>query len=378
MQVNFLRGVPADEALVPVANALSEAYRTVLREYGSRLVQYQTPGLTDFLGFRPLKEILAARFNVAGDPEKRIVCSNGGMETFSFLLRSFPAGSLIATDACTYDRVLQDIERQGLLAVGIPFVQDGVDLDCLERRLAAGGISVFYQVGYHHNPLGTTVSLQNLSEAARLCEKYGTLHVVDIAYLELRYDGKTNSLPAMESTGANMAFVGSFTKTLSPGAKCGFGIFPEPILAEMTPVIANSRLNPNYPTQAAIHHLIESDFYDEHLAYLTDLYRPRMQAANQVIAQRFPQSGLPELTGGFFLGLWLPGIKDEGKFVSAVKDKETTISVSKVFAPGMREKYCNTPAKAFFRLTFPPFTPAEITFGVNTIADVYEAFLQAE
>lgn len=370
MQVNFLRGVPADEVLKPVAAAFAEAYEIVLREFGDRLVQYQTPGLSDFLGFLPLKQTIARRFGLPGDSGKRVICTNGGMETLSFLFRSFPPGK-IATDAVTYDRVLQDINRQGHEAIGIPFGQDGVDLVELETCLASEQIHLFYQVGYHHNPLGTTVSVENMESAAQVCARHATLHVVDIAYLELRYDGTPNTPFDIKKYGDNSALVGSFTKTLSPGTKCGFGILPERIVSRMTPVISNARLNPNYPTQAAINYLIESNFYDTHLRHLTDVYGPRMDVTNRVIAQRFAHLSLPTLTGGFFLGLWLPGIDDESRFIDRVKQRGVTIAMNQVFPPGMKEKYCADRGQSFFRLTFPAFTPDEIEFGINTIADVH-------
>ncbi|HUV12443.1 MAG TPA: hypothetical protein VMY18_02305, partial [Acidobacteriota bacterium] len=125
-QVNFLRGVPADEALVPIAEAFSREYTNNLQKYGAKLVQYQTAGLSDFNGFLPLKAILAKRFGVEGDPSGRVICSNGGMETFSLLLKSFPRGSQIATEALTYDRVLSDIAQLDHQAVGVPLTDDGV------------------------------------------------------------------------------------------------------------------------------------------------------------------------------------------------------------------------------------------------------------
>ena len=370
MQVNFLRGVPADEALKPVAAVFGKAYQAVLDEFGDRLVQYQTPGLSNFLGFVPLKRTIASRFGLPGDPDKRVICTNGGMETLSFLLRSFPPGK-IATDAVTYDRVLQDIARHGHQAIGVAYGKDGVDLDALDAILATEDVHLFYQVGYHHNPLGTTVSLHNMETAAQVCARHATLHVIDIAYFELRYDGAKNTLVNLQEYGANTAMLGSFTKTLSPGTKCGFGILPERVVSQMTPVISNARLNPNYPTQAAINYLIESSFYDTHLQYLANVYRPRMNMTNQIVAKRFGHLSLPNLTGGFFLGLWLPGIVDENEFINRVKQRGVTIAISQVFPPGMKEKYCVDRQQSFFRLTFPAFSPPEIEFGINVIADIY-------
>lgn len=371
-QVNFLRGVPADEALVPIAEAFSREYSNNLNKYGAKLVQYQTAGLSDFNGFIPLKTILAERFQIAGDPSKRVICSNGGMETFSLLLKSYPRGSRIATEALTYDRVLSDIARLDHQAVGVPLTDDGVDLEALEAVLNANDISVFYQIAYHHNPVGLTTSMANLEGASKLCTEHGVLHVLDVAYYELRYDGLENELFELDKFPEAASLVGSFTKTLSPGAKCGFGIFPEKVVDKMTPVVANTRLNPNYPTQAAIHALIDSGFYDEHLKSLVELYRPRMDATNEALKTYLPDANSPELTGGFFVGISLKGITDEARFIGALKSRGVVLAPPQVYAPGYKEQFVRETGAAFFRLTFPFFTAQENTDGIAAIAETYE------
>ncbi len=371
MNVNFLRGVPADEALVPVAQELAKAYPAVLSEQSGKLIQYQSPGVSDFLGFHALKQTLGKRFGAPGDPLKQVVCTNGGMETISFLFKSFPRGSKIATDALTYDRVLMDIERLGQEAVGIPMSDAGADLDALEKAVASGTVEVFYQIGYHHNPLGLTVTRENLMAAAEICARHNVLHLVDIAYYELRYDGRKNLPMDLGKYPDTSCIAGSFTKTLSPGAKCGFGIFPEEVVQRLTPVISNSRLNPNYPTQAAINHLIQSGFYDRHLENLIALYQPRMAAANAALAAHLPDSTAPALTGGFFMGIWLKGIEDQEAFTNAVAAKGVKIAAGHVFAPGMAEKYGKERDGVFYRLTFPALTAEENEAGIKGISDVY-------
>jgi 2-aminoadipate transaminase len=371
-QVNFLRGVPADEALVPIAKALSEEYARNLERYGAKLVQYQTAGLSDFNGFIPLKAILAKRFQVEGDPSARVICSNGGMETFSLLLKSFPRGSQIATEALTYDRVLSDIARLEHQTVGVPLTDDGVDLEALANALDANDISVFYQIAYHHNPVGFTTSMENLEGASKLCAERGVLHVLDVAYYELRYDGVDNELFPLDTFLETTSVVGSFTKTLSPGAKCGFGIFPEKVLQALTPVVANTRLNPNYPTQAAIHALMDSGFYDEHLKSLSALYGPRMEATNEALKTYLPNASAPELTGGFFVGIALQGISDEPQFIEALKTRGVVLAPPAVYAPGYKDQYVRETGAAFFRLTFPFFTPEENTEGIAAIAETYQ------
>jgi len=369
--INFLRGVPAEEALVPVAEALAEEYSNVLQNHGPDVIQYQRPGFTDFNGFVPLKRTLANRFGVEGDAQKRVICTNGGMETFSLLIKSLPRGSQIATDAMTYDRVLSDIVTLGHQTVGVAMTEDGIDLERLEDTIKTRSIEVFYQVAYHHNPTGITTTVENLVAAAELCAAYGVLHCLDVAYYELRYDGGVNQLVELDRYPETSCLVGSFTKTLSPGAKCGFGIFPEGVVKKMTPVVADTRLNPNYPTQAAINQLFENGFYDRHLQFLVQLYKPRMDAMNQRIESLLPDLGTPHLSGGFFQGLWLAGLAEEGPFLEALKAKGVLLAPASVFAPGWKERLYGERDGSFFRLTFPALSIEENQKGIELIAETY-------
>jgi 2-aminoadipate transaminase len=369
-QISFLRGVPADEALAAIADVVAQGYARALETYGAQVLQYQTQGVTDFNGFIPLREMLARRFGLSGEGKKRVICFNGGMEVFSLLLKSFPRGTPVATEALSYDRALADALRYEHRVVGIPFGPEGIDLDVLEKELSKGGIRLFYRIIYHQNPTGLDSTMQNIEAAAQLCARYNALYVCDIAYYELRYDGRKNRLPDLAKF-PTTCLIGSFTKTLAPGTKCGFGIFPENVVNQLTPVIANTRLNPNYPTQAMIYQVIDSGEYDKYIKYLADLYRPRLEALNTSLEEHFPGRERQPVTGGFFTGLWLAGIQDEEAFVEAAKVKEVAIAPASVFAPGWKTHYWKKQGGPFFRLTFPSVSSENIAEGVARLGETY-------
>ena len=368
--ISFLRGVPAEEALEKVSHVVGKGYAEALRVYGAKLLQYQTPGLTDFNGFVPLKQTLAKRYGIPGDANKHVICFNGGMEAFSLILKAFPRGSQVAMEAMTYDRALADALRYEHDVVGVPFVEDGVDLGALEKTLSTGRVKLFYRIIYHQNPTGLDSSIENIEAAAELCSRHNTLYVCDIAYYELRYDGEKNKLLDLSKHPA-CCLIGSFTKTLSPGTKCGFGIFHEKTVEQLTPVIANTRLNPNYPTQAMIHQIMYSGEYDRYLEYLVGLYRPRMDALNQSLARYLGEIDIPRVTGGFFMGVWLPGIRDEASFVNDAKAKGVNIASANVYPAGWK-KICEEKKEGpFFRLTFPSVNPGDIEKGIERMAAAY-------
>jgi 2-aminoadipate transaminase len=369
-QISFLRGVPAEEALEAIADVVAKGYAEVLRNYGPKILQYQTPGLADFNGFVPLKEILSRRYGIVGDPNKHIICFNGGMEVFSLILKSFFRGSQVAMEAMTYDRALADALRYEHEVIGIPFVKEGIDLDTLEKALSKGKVKLFYRIIYHQNPTGYDSTKENIEAAAELCARYNALYVCDIAYYELRYDGQKNQLLDLSSF-PTTCLIGSFTKTLSPGTKCGFGIFPERVVDQLTPVIANTRLNPNYPTQAMIHYVMSTGEYDKYLDYLIKLYRPRMDSLNKSLSQHFRGTEVPLVTGGFFMGIWLPGIHDEVAFIKTAKGKGVDIASANVYPSGWKKNYEEKFGGPFFRLTFPSLKPGEIEKGIERIAETY-------
>ena len=369
-QISFLRGVPAEEALEAIADVVAKGYAEVLRTYGSKLLQYQTPGLADFNGFVPLKETLGRRYGVVGDPSKHVICFNGGMEVFSLILKSFPRGSRVAMEAMTYDRALADALRYEHEVIGVPFVKEGIDLDALEKALSKGKVKLFYRIIYHQNPTGYDSTQENIEAAAELCARYDTLYVCDIAYYELRYDGQKNRLLSF-SKFPTTCLIGSFTKTLSPGTKCGFGIFPEKVVGQLTPVIANTRLNPNYPTQAMVHHVMSTGEYDKYLDYLAKLYRPRMESLNKSLSQHLRGIEVPFITGGFFMGIWLPGIRDEVAFIKRAKEKGVDLASANVYPSGWKKNYEDKIGGPFFRLTFPALKPSDIEKGIERIAETY-------
>jgi 2-aminoadipate transaminase len=370
-EISFLRGVPAQEALEAVAGIVENNYVQAFREYGAKLLQYQIPGLCDFNGFIPLKKSLADRFGIGGDPNRRVICFNGGMEGVSIVLKAFPRGSQIAMEAMTYDRTLADALRYEHEVLGIPLTKEGVDLDVLEKTLSSGKVRLFYRIIYHQNPTGLDPTLENIEAAARICARYDTLYVCDIAYYELRYDGRTNRLPDMTAH-PDLCLIGSFTKTLTAGTKCGFGIFSEKMVERLAPVIANTRLNPNYPTQAMIHKVIASGEYDEYLKYLWGLYRPRMDTLNGALLRYLAGIEVPQVTGGFFMGIWLPGIDDEEGFVKEAKNKGVNIATANVYCPGWKKVLREKHKGSFFRLTFPSIKSEEIEQGIERIAAAYK------
>ena len=364
--VNFLRGVPAQEALEQLVEAVSSGYRKVVRHYGTDVLQYG-----HFGGFKPLRALIGQMHGVDAE---RVIAGNGGMEVISLFFKSLPRQSLILIEETTYDRVVSDALRYGHRLIGVPMGLQGLDLDAFVSRVESNPeAAVFYGIPFHHNPTGLTYTVENRRAVETICKNRRIRCAWDICYESLRYDGHRNE-PIEVSDWGPILF-SSFTKTISPGTKCGYMVLPADLVDPVTEVLSNTRLNPNLPSQAFIADFIDSGTYFEFLDRLCKLYKPRMEALNQALGANFPGSATVDITGGFFATLELPNIgpDKEKAFISAAGQAGVNISAAwDAVAPDLRTR--KQKDGMFIRLTFPACEPEMIAWGIGTLKEVEEKF----
>ena len=365
ISANFLRGVPAEEALTHLLPMVSEGYEKAIKRYGIEILQYG-----HFSGFNRLREILAKTHNVASE---RLIVGNGGLEVISLFLKSLPRESLIFIEDTTYDRVIFDASQYGHKLIGITMTPEGLDLDELNRQLKRTSAAAFYGIPFHHNPTGINYSMENRKAVEEICKKNGILCAWDICYEALRYDGKKNEPFTVAEWGP--VLMNSFTKTISPGTKCGYIVLPKDRMEFMEKVVSNTRLNPNLPTQAFIADFIESGKYKDYLQYLCNLYKPKMDALNRSLKAHFPRTSPDRIAGGFFATITLKKItRDREKsFINAAKEAGVNISDGwGTVAPNLlEEKYKEG---LLIRLPFPACKTEQLEWGIQKLKELEETF----
>ncbi|MBI4763817.1 MAG: PLP-dependent aminotransferase family protein [Deltaproteobacteria bacterium] len=361
--INFLRGIPAEEALSRLIPMAAAGYEKVIRRYGTDVLQYG-----HFTGFKPLRELIGSLHRV--NPE-RVIVGNGGLEVISLFFKSLPRESNILVEEASYDRVLLDAKCYGHHLIGIKLTAEGVDLNQFRDVANKNPIAAFYGIPFHQNPTGINYTEENRKEVERICREHGIPCLWDICYQELRYDGEANG--SIEVSEWGPVLTSSFTKTISPGTKCGYMIVPSHYVGHLSAVIANTRINPNLPTQAFIADFIESGQYDEFVKYLCKLYRPRMEALNTALNSHFPGALPVAISGGFFAPLTLANISGdkEASFIESAKQAGVGVAAAwDALPPNSKEE--KRQKGLFIRLTFPAFEPDKIEWGILKLKETAE------
>jgi len=142
-----------------------------------------------------------------------------------------------------------------------------------------------------------------------------------------------------------------------------------------TQVIANTRINPNLPTQGFIADFIQSGQYDQYLNYLTGLYRPRMDALNNALKAYFPGAFFSAVAGGFFATLTFPNILKENEIAFIESANKNGVSIASAWDAVAPDFKGDMQKKGLFvRLTFPALDPESIEWGILKLKETAELF----
>lgn len=125
---------------------------------------------------------------------------------------------MVLCESPSFVGALNSIKSLGARLVGVPLEEDGIDLAALEEALKTEpNVKFLYLIPNFQNPSGITTSLEKRKRILELAQRYGFLVLEDNPYGDLRFEGE--HVPAVKSFDENgyVAYVGSFSKVLSPG-----------------------------------------------------------------------------------------------------------------------------------------------------------------
>jgi DNA-binding transcriptional MocR family regulator len=355
--IAFARGVPAPECL-PVAE-LADCARVAIERDGERVLSYGTGG-----GYGPLREWIGARHGV--DPGC-VLITNGSLQGFLFLARRLvtPERPRVLVEAPTYDRPLKLLAQLGAPVAAIAQDDDGLDLDALERELENGPPAAFlYTIPTFQNPSGRTLTLERRRRLVELVRAHELTVLEDDPYGLVRFDGEP--LPSLHELegGDRVIYASSFSKTVAPGVRVGYFVFPDSGLGSALETAANDTyISPVLLGQATVHEFIQRGRFEPNLERVRGLLGARRDAMLTALESELGGGAVwsrPE--GGYFVWLDLPGSVDTGDLLERATQDGVTFVKGTDFFPGGAD------GRSSARLAYSYVSPAEIAEGVSRLA----------
>jgi len=306
--ISLAGGLPAPE-FFPLRE-VEEACRYVLQQDGQKALQYSPTE-----GYLPLREWLATSMHKYGVPAvpANVLLTNGSQQALDLIGKVFiNRDDYIITGRPTYLGAIQAWNAYGARYHTVNLDDDGMVVDevehAYEKVLAESGRppKFVYVLPNFHNPAGTTLSLERREKLAEVATRLDLPIVEDDPYGQLRYEGE-DLPPICTFVPERTMYLGTFSKTLTPGLRLGWIVCPEVLMQRFVTAKQGADLHTGTFVQYVANDICQRGFLKPHVQRLRQVYRERRDTMLEALAEFWPEGcSWTQPQGGLFLWARVP------------------------------------------------------------------------
>lgn len=219
-------------------------------------------------------------------------------------------GSIVFQESTSYLNSIHPFQSVGMQMVGVQ--RDHQLAQTLSQRKRKKQ-AVFYTIPTLHNPTGAVWTAQEKRTLYEACQAARIPIIEDAVYDELLFEATAQPIKAMDSSG-QVLYIGSVSKTLSPGLRIGWLIGPTTVIERLADIKMQTDYGSSAISQEIVLHWLQSGKYEQHLVALRQQLQARAHFVEQILQEKFKNMASWQTPkGGFYI--WL-------KFHEPIVDKE--------------------------------------------------------
>ncbi|MCA1292460.1 PLP-dependent aminotransferase family protein [Paenibacillus sp. alder61] len=256
-----------------------------------------------------LRRIVAARLKSQGltaSPESILIVS-GALQALQLIsVGLLRRGSVILLERPSYLYSVPVFQSAGMRLQGVPMDDQGLRPELVAPYARQYGGSLLYTIPTFHNPTGTVMSEPRRARLLEACQAAGLPVLEDDVYRDLWLDEPPPAPLKAGDSGGSVLYLGSLSKTLSPGLRIGWITGPQPVIERLADIKMQSDYGSSAISQRLAAEWLSSGLYDEHLDRLRGALRHRRRIALDALERHF--TGLADWNvpaGGFYVWLRL-------------------------------------------------------------------------
>ncbi|MEN9221988.1 MAG: PLP-dependent aminotransferase family protein [Thermostichus sp. BF3_bins_97] len=238
---------------------------------------------------------------------EEILIVNGAMQGLSLAMRHhLQPGDWVVVESPTFFSTQALLEQLGCRLIGIPMDREGMNLDLLERYLQSHRPKLIYTISSLHNPTGLTTHTAHRQHLLHLAAQYHCPILEDNAYEALHFGAAPPPLKALDKQGL-VTYVGTFSKTLSPGLRIGYLVVPPSQYSALLEQRYLTDIHTSSLPQAVVSEYLANGHYRRHLQQVRGQLLNNRNHMLCALEAHFPEEArwtIPE--GGMYLWVQLP------------------------------------------------------------------------
>jgi DNA-binding transcriptional MocR family regulator len=303
------------------------ALRSLSRAEGPVLVAYGSP-----LGLPPLRQLIARRMadrGIEASPDQ-IMLTESGIQAIDLLCRFLlePGDTVLVDDPCYFNfHALLRAHRAKI--VGVPYTPSGPDIEVFAQTVAEHRPRLYVTNSAIHNPTGATLSPVTAHRVLKIADQFDLTIIEDDIFADFEHTPAPR-LAAFDGLD-RVVHIGSFSKTLSASARCGFIAAKPEWLGGLTDLkIATSFGGGRHAAQLVLNVLSDGS-YRKHIETL----RGRLSKAMFDVSAKLKDLGIIpwlEPQAGMFLWCRLPDGVDAADIARFALEKDIVLAPGNAFS----------------------------------------------
>lgn len=211
---------------------------------------------------------------------ERVVVTAGSSQAFAMLAQLFehPRVAMEDPQAPFVRRVFQGLGGE---MTYVPVDDEGI----LPARLPVGPLDLIYVTPAHQFPVGGTLSAERRVALLERARESGAWIIEDDFDGEFRYEGHPVS-PLQVMAGERVAYVGTFSKNVSPALRIGYIVLPPGLQARFKTLKRRWDLWNEGLQQNAMARFIDEGHLERHLRRCFRAYREKNILLKRLVAER--------------------------------------------------------------------------------------------
>lgn len=361
--ISFAGGVPNPDTFP--ADALATIAEKVIREKRAVSLQY---GPTR--GLPRLCESIATigrerKIDCTADD---VLVTTGSQQALDLIAHTLlDPGDVVAVELPTYIGGSASFFARSAELVGVQQDDDGIVPESLRELVSKRRIKLLYTIPNFQNPSGRLMTQERRAAVLQLAEEHDFVIIEDDPYGELLYVENADTTPMKSrDTQGRVIYLGSFSKVLAPGLRCGWIVASKEILERLEIAKQAADLCSGTLDQSIVDEFVAGGALAPQIARVRAFYRGKRETLIAQLEKHFTgQAQWTAATGGLFT------------FLTLNDDIDTAALVSKAVANGV----AYIPGGPFFvdgtgrntmRLTFAKEGDGRIVEGVARLAAIFE------
>jgi 2-aminoadipate transaminase len=361
--ISFAGGSPAPETF-PAERVAAIAER-VIREKRAVALQYGPTA-----GLPRLREFVAGvcrrrGIDCAADDVLLTTGSQQALDLVAHVL--LDPGDVVLVELPTYIGGTSSFYARSATLAGVAQDDGGIVIESLEEAARRTKPKLLYTIPNFQNPSGRLMAQQRRDEVLRLAREQDFVVVEDDPYGELVYvDGAdTTPMAAQAEARAHIVYLGSFSKVLAPGLRCGWVVAPREILGPLEIAKQAADLCSGMLDQSIVDEYCAAGELGPQIERVRAFYRAKHATMLSALDEHFAgRAAWTRAGGGLFTWLTM------GDEVDTAARVEQAVAAGVAYVPGA-PFFVDGSGRNTMRLTFAKEPDARIRDGIARLARVF-------